>query len=237
MEKLIPENLIHTVFFSTIPDEADFHMLFKKFSGYLSADSTERIKAMKRTETAAGSLMAELIPKVMLSKYAGIPLNDIDIIKEESGKPRFLKQQHIYYNISHSGNYVICAFADKDVGIDIEKIRTINPEIARRFFTKNEQDYIFNDASESYEKRFFTIWTLKESYLKALGKGLRKSLGSFSVVNNKGEFMLTEEKGETGFRCNHNLFKKDYVYSICSLDTIKRKLKKTDIHDWMASIS
>ena len=72
------------------------------------------------------------------------------------------------FNLSHSGDYAICAISDDEVGCDIEKIKDVNLKIAKRFFSEEEYNNVLKD-----NKLFFRYWTLKESYLKAKGIGIK----------------------------------------------------------------
>jgi|GEM_PF-715231 Phosphopantetheinyl transferase len=82
------------------------------------------------------------------------------IKKSPSGKP-YLDGVHNYthFNISHSGNYTVCAFSDVAVGIDIEKIRPISQRVIDRFLNGCSQ-------SEAISK-----WTQRESFGKMTGNG------------------------------------------------------------------
>lgn len=107
-----------------------------------------------------------------------IPLN---ISYNDYGKP-FLKQiEGFSYNISHSGKWVVIAYGSSEVGIDVENVRKGKVDIADRFFTAKEKEYIYRGPKEEQIRRFTEIWTLKESYIKYLGTGLSTSLNSFSV--------------------------------------------------------
>jgi 4'-phosphopantetheinyl transferase len=79
---------------------------------------------------------------------------------------------------------VVIAYGESPVGVDVERIRMDSGKenIARRYFTPEEQEYLFSAGEAEKAERFFEIWTAKESYLKYLGTGLRRSLNSFSVV-------------------------------------------------------
>ena len=97
---------------------------------------------------------------------------------DEYGKPHLYinkGQDEIHFSLSHSGDHSVCVLADSPVGIDIEKSGDNKEDIASRFFHKEDLKYI-ND-SES----FFRIWTLKESYIKAVGLGMRIPLDSFCI--------------------------------------------------------
>ena len=94
---------------------------------------------------------------------------DYDIAYNSQGKPYFLSHCEIFFNISHSSNYVACAISDRPVGIDIEGGRKARQNLAKRFFDESEASWINECQSE---ERFFRIWTLKEAYGKATGKGV-----------------------------------------------------------------
>ena len=99
------------------------------------------------------------------------------------GKPYIKNAEQFYFNLSHSGRWVVIAYGDSEVGIDVEQIRedARRQELARRYFTADEQEFIFR-SEEGCPERFFQIWTGKESFLKFLGTGLTRPLDSFSVL-------------------------------------------------------
>ncbi len=76
----------------------------------------------------------------------------------------------IDFNISHSGNYVLCAFSTAKAGIDIEAIRQVDIDDFTICFSARELATI-NDAPDKYNE-FFRHWTIKEAAIKADGRGL-----------------------------------------------------------------
>ena len=115
-------------------------------------------------------------------------LNDLDneIAVDEHGKPYFANARDRYFNISHSHDRVMCAIGDVPVGCDVQKIGHKSErgmKLAKRFFTKEEFEKLMSIEDESERNRFFfEMWTLKESYIKCVGKGLGIALDSFSVL-------------------------------------------------------
>ena len=86
----------------------------------------------------------------------------------ENGKPYLEK---LSFNISHSGNIVVCVLADLgQVGIDIEQHKQIKLSDFEAFFTPKE--WIDIDTAENPLQKFFMYWTRKESIIKALGVNL-----------------------------------------------------------------
>ena len=115
---------------------------------------------------------------------ANNPYFDYEIAYNSQGKPYFLSFREIFFNISHSSNYVVCAIGDKPVGIDIEGGRKGRQNLARRFFDRAESDWI--EEAES-DERFFRIWTLKEAYGKATGQGVLDILDKIVYRLEKGK--------------------------------------------------
>lgn len=98
-----------------------------------------------------------------------------------NGKPEC---EDIYFNVSHSGNYVIGVAGDVSVGCDIEYIVEAPIEVANYYFHSSEIDFI--QKSNNKSKAFWKLWTLKESYMKMTGEGVSLSLNSFNVeIGNK----------------------------------------------------
>lgn len=108
----------------------------------------------------------------------GIP-GDAGLGTTVLGKP-FLKEfPGIQFNLSHSGPYGVCAISGAPVGVDVELVRPLRRDVAKRFFTSTEQGWLERHPPEE----FFRLWTRKESFSKALGKGLTLPMGSFSVLD------------------------------------------------------
>src|SRR5207245_4260490 len=88
------------------------------------------------------------------------------------------------FNLSHSAGLALIAItAASNVGVDLEYIRAQSDyvDIARRFLSAAEVDYLIALPSHLYAEAFFSCWTKKEAYLKACGEGLAIPLNSFSV--------------------------------------------------------
>ena len=80
-----------------------------------------------------------------------------------SGKPFFEETfRPICFNVSHSGQYIVCAFDDEEIGIDIQKIRRVPKNVASR--------YLLTDSEEPSKQ--ILEWTKLESYGKMLGTSI-----------------------------------------------------------------
>lgn len=125
------------------------------------------------------SILAETLLKYILWKHLKIFESEIKFKYNEYGKPSLIAPEGVHFNISHSGDWVFCGVSDAPIGIDIEEIITDCLSIAKIFFANEEYDYICNQPLFNQYDTFCKIWTLKESYIKCIGKGLSIPLESF----------------------------------------------------------
>lgn len=93
--------------------------------------------------------------------------------------------------------------SDCEVGCDIEKNANAPLEVAEHYFYHSELAYI--KAAEDKDKAFFTLWTLKESYMKMTGRGMSLPLDSFEVVPTEEGFVLGKSSERPCFLRQWNL--------------------------------
>lgn len=152
-----------------------------------------------------------------LIKNLGINNSEIEIGYNEYGKP-FLKNIGLYFSLSHSNKWVVCGWSNNEIGVDIEKIDKVNTDIAKSSFCKTEYEYI--KSGEKYEqyKKFIQIWTLKESYIKYIGKGLTVPLNSFCIKKDGDYFTIESNKNIGEIYLKQIEFSDGYYLTECSED-------------------
>jgi len=137
-----------------------------------------KIDKIINTNNKKLSILSKYLLKTILSQKYHLDYNNI--YYNGNGKPLI---KGVYFNISHSNNYVVLVFSNNKIGIDIEKIREVDLNISNYFCTDKEKDYILK--SNNKYKSLFEIYTLKEAYIKMLGTNLFniKSIDSFIIDN------------------------------------------------------
>ena len=96
------------------------------------------------------------------------------------GKPYF-PGSALRFNLSHSGDWALCAVAPFDVGCDVECIRPIDLGLSRRFHPDETAALLTLPTEEERLDRFFRLWTLKESFMKVTGLGMALPLKAFRI--------------------------------------------------------
>ena len=126
-------------------------------------------------------LTAELLlNRAVQNVYPQIAL-PLHIEATKSGKPYF-PDLPLFFSLSHSGDYAACAIADFEIGLDIQCIRPLSMPLARRFFSETELRKL--QASEHPDELFTLLWSLRESYWKATGRGIA---GGMNVAVSENE--------------------------------------------------
>lgn len=152
--------------------------IYRKLYENASPQRKVRADSFRRQEDALRCVTADALLRYALETDA------CSVVQEKGGKPKIPERPDVHFNLSHAGRWVVLAWGDCEVGVDVEAIREgVNiAGLAARYFTPGEQAYI---QAEDSRKRFFELWTRKESYVKFLGTGLSQNLSGFSVLEGE----------------------------------------------------
>lgn len=171
----------------------------------MSREKQLRIDKFRFEEDKYRSVTGEMLARKAIASWCNIPLSRIVLSVASSGKP-YVPGLSVEFNVSHSGNMVVCAVDDHPIGIDIEKIRPVDLSAARHICTEEELIFLFGHAPLECEftytgdevllNRFFELWTAKEAFGKRSGiVDLGRDIRNIPVLTHRID---------------------DYVMSICS---------------------
>lgn len=165
----------------------------------------EKIKRYRRWQDAQLSLLGRVLLLKGIKEIYHQNYQNNEMKYSKYNKPYF-EEDSIQFNISHSGDIVICAIDDKlEIGIDIEKVSNIKIDDFTSQFSVNEWNKIL--LSNDNREAFFEFWTQKEAVIKSHGNGLAIPLESFEISNNeaiinKEIFYLKEIKIDSQYKCH-----------------------------------
>lgn len=154
----------------------------------LSEDERARAARFVFARDRASFVAAHALLRESLSEHEDLPPGAWTFAQRAHGKP-VLADRHagldLVFNLAHTDGLVACAIGrGGDVGIDVERLRDdVRPmELACRFFSPSEVAGLEACAENERALRFIELWTLKESYVKAIGEGLSHPLDGFSFL-------------------------------------------------------
>ena len=128
--------------------------------------------------------------RLLLSLYTGTDAQQLVFRTERHGKP-FLENPSLIppltFNLAHSGELALYAISlTRKVGIDIEhhQPRVDHQALAKRICSPQEKSCLQKLPGDQQKNAFFSCWTRKEAYVKAIGKGLSFPLDTITVSIN-----------------------------------------------------
>lgn len=197
-------------------DESIFQKNLQKVS------TSRRIKALKyrNVKDRALSLGAELLLNFAVSALYGNRKLPLEFGTNENEKPYLKDYPSLYFNLSHSGEFVVCGIdLENEIGVDIEMVGRFDTDTARCCFFGEEFSYFESKSGDERAEAFFTMWVLKESYMKAIGKGFAIELSDFSIEPSAiSENTVTVGSNGGGKEHNCRLYDihSDYRMAVCS---------------------
>ncbi|XP_077238321.1 uncharacterized protein LOC143879697 [Tasmannia lanceolata] len=200
-----------THFWYMIPDEVQSGSLLDQYVEIISPYERDNVFRMKCDALRKRALLARVLVRTTLARYSNFHAGprSLKFRKNVFGKPEVVWQHDdnwdpppLHFNISHTSSLIACGVTvDMPIGIDVEekqrKIRNSISSFARRYFSPREVEFLdaFSDP-EIQRQEFIKLWTLKEAYVKALGRGFSAApFRTFTIqlmagkhMQNRGEF-------------------------------------------------
>lgn len=177
---------------------------FKELLQVLPLEFQEKNSKFLRWQDRHANLFGKLLLLTGLKKngYDSSCLNRIHF--NTNGRP-FL-DKNIDFNISHSEEYVLCAISKTTkIGIDIQKITSVDWNNFESVMSIEQMNYI--KKSKNSLKTFFNYWTIKESFVKADGRGLEIpfldiEINSNTAIHNNRVFFVKSISIDKDYSCS-----------------------------------
>lgn len=203
-----------------------------KYENYFSKTELEDIRRSKTKHSYHQTLTGRYMAKSRLSRCLHVPVRDIVLRISSTGRPGLKDQGELWdFNITDAGSLLAVAVSDQGkVGIDIEQISTPDSGLMRQVLSEKEEKYVARPGGSS-AARFCSLWTIKESFIKAQGSGL-------GAIDPRDIEIITDNRKKKlvckGRSCPADFFQSrintDYILTICSFrpisDIVFRKMKK-----------
>jgi 4'-phosphopantetheinyl transferase len=163
---------------------------FDQCHGWLSADEKARAARFHFDEHRRAFALGRGVLRGLLGAFLALSPDKIQFTYGPKGKPALPDAaQPLRFNTSNCGNLAVYAFLNGcEIGIDVERVRPMPDmeQIAARFFAPEEAAELTALAEPDRTRAFFSCWTRKEAYIKAVGDGLAVALDSFRVTLGPG---------------------------------------------------
>ena len=142
-------------------------------------------------QAAEERLLSSALRRWALARYCGTPAAALRFTRGPHGKPELLQEplsgaRRLSFSVAHTAGALLCAVACAPLGVDVEQRDRGSPglatRLAARYFTSAEQAALAALPEPARAGAFLQLWTLKEAYVKALGRGIAAApLASFAI--------------------------------------------------------
>lgn len=193
-----------------LPDPKDY----PKCMETISKDRKEKILRSRTSLGRKEQLGASLLLEQVLKRF-GYAIENME--RSKNGKPEI---DGIFFNLSHSDGRIVCAVSDKEIGCDIEKIGSYRESVARKICTDLEWNYLEQFSEEEKNHAFYRLWTMKESYVKMTGEGIRFPLRQVEFVIEDGKCEIDVFRNGEKVDCLVREYAgKEYKLTVCARET------------------
>jgi len=163
------------------------------YASLLSAEEKDRHRRFKFEKDRHQFLVSHALVRTVLSAYTDVHPSAWQFSYNQYGRPELSAPDintPLRFNLSHTDGLVACLVTlNSDCGVDAENLRLPgNPQgIAEKMFAASERHALNQLQGQAFLERFFTYWTLREAYCKAIGLGLSSPMDYFSFECADGE--------------------------------------------------
>ncbi|XP_062112745.1 uncharacterized protein LOC133823907 isoform X2 [Humulus lupulus] len=196
-----------THFWYVLPDEVRSQSLMNQYLEILSPCEKDNVVSMSGDQLRKNAVLARALVRTTIARYTNshVSPESLKFRKNSYGKPEVDWQTAdwqpppLHFNISHTSSLIACGVtADVPIGIDVEekkrKIKNSVLAFARRYFSSHELEHLAAITDPEIQRQeFIKLWTLKEAYVKALGRGF--SAAPFNTFTILFRPAITKEEG------------------------------------------
>ncbi len=161
--------------------------IIPKLLDILTPTEQERANGYRSFQAKDTFIISRGYLRVILSKYLQIQPKSIELAYTTRGKPYLVGNWKLEFNLSHSQDLIVYAITEnRPIGVDVEYLRNFpdGVNIATRFFSPLEAEFIRDCPATKQSLAFFQGWTSKEAVLKATGEGIAGGLAKVIVELN-----------------------------------------------------
>lgn len=185
----------------------------EKCAAYVSGSCREKAGRFLFAADRLRTLLGERLARRGICDRCGLAESCVTIERTKQGKP-YAPGLPCHFSISHSGDYVLCAFSEQVLGLDVEQVKEINLGFAADVFSEEEMQLLSSESGAAKTRLFFALWTLKESYVKWLGTGFYRNPASYTIrISGADAAVHDAETGEAPNLRIYNLG--DCMVSLC----------------------
>lgn len=216
----------------------DFFEFKSNLSQFLNAPEIKKAKRFYKEIDKNRFIIYRSILKLLLGAYTKSDAKKIYLDYDFNKKPYLASHPWLHFNISHSEDYAAIAVSRKMIGLDIEylskdfKFTDLLPDI----FDDHEREIIQN--TDDKQNAFYTLWTRKEAFVKALGKGIDEDFKYIPSTDGQHNLEFKRVKNTQNWQVHSFDFADHYMGAVAfeGLPTVSNHLLLCNVPNSLESL-
>lgn len=192
--------------------------LFGQLFEVMDRKRIEKINTLRNEAERLRSIHAGLLLRYAFLKegYDDALWRRIQVCEGSYGKPYLSNCKDFFYSLSHSGEWVVCAVDDMEIGVDIQQVGALKMAVAKRFYAGEEYDRLKNSGFDENRKtlELYRMWAAKESCVKLTGRGIGAGIDKYVTDSAYTHIINREENSRFYIKLYESI--PNYVVCVCS---------------------
>ena len=160
-----------------LPDDAAYESAYSRLPTWRRRKCDAfRFPADRRRSVAVWLLLRQMLAE------RGLGADSLSVSDNAFGKPAFDLRTGLHFSLSHAGDRVMAAVSDAEVGCDVERIVPVDGGMLRAVLCEAERACLAALSGAARDRAFIRLWVRKESYVKAVGRGMDIDPAAFSAL-------------------------------------------------------
>jgi len=192
-------------------------ILSEKAADTISAERLDASRKFRFEADRLRSIGGELLCRSAIRRGLCLKNDEIIFSKNSFGKPFLKGFENFHFNVSHSGELVICAVSSSEAGCDCELLDPANNfDDIRSVFSESELAAIDSLSGIERTMKCFAIWTAKESFIKCTGCGLSEDVSKLETYRENHIYKIRKNGTELNYFIKPYKHIEGYAVAACS---------------------
>lgn len=161
----------------------DYFNIVNELYLFLNKEETDRAQKYYKIEDRNRYIICRALLKFVLSMYIEMDVKQIKFDYNTNKKPYLSLHPELFFNISHSNDFGLIAVSNRPIGIDIEYMEDNNDLIHSLNHIYNEKEIVFIENAFNKKQAFYSLWTRKEAFVKAIGTGIDEDFSKIPSID------------------------------------------------------
>lgn len=207
---------------------------YERCIALLDGERQEKVREIKHDAERQRSMYAGLLLRYayLAEGFGEKSWERARVVRGTCGKPYLADTEGFFYSLSHSGEWVVCAVDDIEVGADIQEIGALKMAVAKRFYSDGEYGRLigYEPDKDRQTAEFYRMWAAKESCAKLIGRGIGAGVSSYVTDRSYGFITDTTDCGRFYTRLYEDI--RGYEACVCSTrESFPEKMVIVDVAD------